>query len=313
MRIVSPPPGLPGLCCALGLDPERAGGTHERFSPPAARAKPHATRSVLPPGLTDSAEIDRLVSERLLEGLPIYELDVELLERIGPDLILTQELCEVCAVSYTDVLAAAQQLSSQPDVVSIEPNTLDDVLTSIQTIGRLTGRAVTAAAVVEALRHRLDWISERIVTTHASPRRVVCLEWLDPPMVAGHWVPEMVRRAGGVDLLGRAGEPSFRVGWDDVRAAEPDVLVLMPCGYDLPQTVREAERLGNVPGIDQLPAARSRQVYAVDGSGYFNRPGPRLIGGVEILAGILHPEAFAGVTRAGAVQPVQIRAVEPSR
>lgn len=317
MKIVSLLPSTTEICYALGLADHLAAVTHECDYPPAARAKPYITRNVLPPGITDSAEINRLITERILEGQSIYELDVALLGKIEPDLILTQELCAVCAVSYEDVKAIASRLPKPPRVVSVEPRSVDEVLESIRTVGNLTGRGETAEAVVGALRRRIEHIRGRL--DHGAPRRrVVCLEWLDPPMVGGHWVPEMVALAGGQDMLGEPGQPSFRVDWEQVRDAAPEALVLMPCGYDLEQTTAEAERLAESTSaypafLEDIPAVRNGQVYAVDGSGFFNRPGPRLVGGIEILASILHPEAFARIGPPGTVQTVQLRSPEAVR
>ncbi|HET7035210.1 MAG TPA: cobalamin-binding protein [Thermomicrobiaceae bacterium] len=295
MRIVSLLPSATEMCYALGLGEQLRAVTHECDYPRPARAKPHATRNVLPAGITDPAEIDRLVAERMAAGQPIYELDVSLLEAIAPELILTQELCPVCAVSYQDVLAVARQLPGQPQVASLEPTSLGGMLADIERLGELTGRAECAAAVAAALRQRLDWIAGCVAEVAAEPVPVVCLEWLDPPMAGGHWVPEMVELAGGRDLLGRPGQPSRYVSWDEIVAARPEVLVLMPCGYDLERTVAQAELLRQTPRARELPAVRRGQVYAVDGSGYFNRPGPRLVQGVALLAAILHPELFDGL------------------
>ena len=303
MRIVSLLPSATEMCYALGLGEQLHAVTHECDYPRAARSKPPATRNVLPEGIESAAEIDRLVAERVAAGLPIYELDVPLLEEIAPDLILTQELCPVCAVSYQDVLAVARQLPGEPQVVSLEPTSLDAMLADIARLGALTGRAGCAGAVTAALRQRLDWIAACLTEDEREPVPVVCLEWLDPPMVGGHWVPEMVELAGGRDLLGRSGQPSRYVSWDEIVEAQPEVLVLMPCGYDLESTVAQAELLRRAPRARELPAVRRGQVYAVDGSGYFNRPGPRLVQGVALLAAILHPELFDGLD-AGAARCV---------
>lgn len=316
-RIVSLLPSTTEICCAIGLADQLVAVTHECDYPPAVASHPHVTRNVLPPGISDGAEIDRLVTERLLEGGSIYELDVALLAELAPDLILTQALCEVCAVAYEDVLSIARRLPGHPRVASIDPHTLEEILESILVVGRLAGRPDTAGAVVSALRLRLAHLAERLGPTAHRPR-VVCLEWLDPPMVAGHWVPEMVERAGGRDVLGRAGEPAFRVEWDAVRAAAPEVLVLMPCGYGLEATLDEVQRLLDRPGGwppagADIPAVAAGRVYGVDGSGYFNRPGPRVVDGVEILARILHPEALASTGPPDAARPVAPRAVESPR
>ena len=313
MRIVSLLPSITEICYALGLGEQLVAVTHECDFPPAAQQKPQITRNLLPPEVTDSGEIDRLVRERVSQGNAIYELDVKLLRELGPDLILTQELCPVCAVSYQDVLEIARTLPHVPQVLSIEPTSIDGVLESLRTVGAATGREHAAEAVVRALRHRVDWIGRRLSHIAGSPRRIVCLEWLDPLMVGGHWVPEMVQLAGGIDVLGQAGGRSTCVTWEQVVTAAPDVLVLMPCGNDLAHTVAEGEKLGELPGLDAIPAVRQEQVYAVDGSSYFNRPGPRLINGIEILAEILHPEVFGGIAPENAVRSVQLLRIESLR
>lgn len=306
MRIVSLLPSTTEICYALGLGEHLVAVTHECDYPPAAQQKPRITRNVLPSDVTDSAEIDRLVRERISQGQSIYELDVQLLQKLEPDLILTQELCPVCAVSYQDVVEVAARLPRSPQILSLEPTSISGVLDSIQTVGDATGRWHVAEALINGLQHRIDWIGRRIRDVAGSSRSIVCLEWLDPLMIGGHWVPEMVECAGGHDVLGQAGKPSFCAEWDQVIAASPDILVLMPCGNGLEETVSQAEKLACVPGIDQIPAVSNEQVYAVDGSAYFNRPGPRLINGIEILAEILHPEVFGGISPEHAMQPVQL-------
>jgi iron complex transport system substrate-binding protein len=263
---------------------------------------------LLPTEITGSAEINRFISERSREGEPLYTLDFDKLAKLEPDLIFTQELCDVCAVSYSEVRAAADRLPKSPQVVSIDPQTLDEALEAVQEIGDLTCRPRTASAVLRALRQRVQYINEH-VDRAAIPRRVVCLEWLDPPMVAGYWVPAMVEIAGGEDMLGRAGEPSYEVDWRQVVGVSPEALILMPCGYSLDRTVREVPKLPGLLQLATVPAVLHEQVYAVDGS-YFQRPGPRLVGGIEILAGIIHPEAFARIGPPGSIQSVHIRSME---
>jgi iron complex transport system substrate-binding protein len=284
MRIISLLPSTTEICYALGLDEELVGVTHECDYPPAAQDKPHLTRNVLPPGDYTSAEIDRMIAERVLHGAPIYDLDTDLLATLEPDLILTQELCDVCAVSYDDVLAAARALPKVPHVASIEPRSIDDILASIEDIAALAGVPQRGRRVVTALRERLAAVCNSVSVTQP---RVLCLEWLDPPMVGGHWVPEMVRLAGGQDVLGPEGGPSVPVSWEAIQSAEPEVVILMPCGYDLPTTVEKARELDAVPAWHTLPAVRAGRVHPVDGSAYFNRPGPRVIDGIELLARLL--------------------------
>ena len=308
MRIVSLLPSVTEICYTLGLADRVVGVTPDCDYPPAARNKARVTRSLLPTEITGSAEINRFISERSRAGEPLYTLDFDKLAKLEPDLIFTQELCDVCAVSYSEVRAAADRLPKPPQVVSIDPQTLDEALEAVQEIGDLTGRPRTAGAVLRALRQRVQYINEHVDRV-AIPRRVVCLEWLDPPMVAGHWVPEMVEIAGGEDMLGRAGEPSYEVDWRQVVEASPEALILMPCGYSLDRTVREVPTLPGLLQLATVPAVQHEQVYAVDGN-YFHRPGPRLVGGIEILAGIIHPEAFARIGSPGSIQSVHIRSME---
>ena len=310
MRIVSLLPGLTEICYSLGLGHDLVAVTHECDYPSGASSIPQITRSTLPDQATTSAEIDQQVRAALAAGEPLYELDVDQLRQLRPDLILTQDLCHVCALTSDDIREIARSLDPVPEVISSTPHSLDDVLNSIHQIGRATGRTATAAAVGQALQRRIDRIREQVSRVeHRS--RVVCLEWLDPPMVAGHWVPELVDIAGGIDLLGKAGEPSFEITWQDVIDADPDVIVLMPCGLSVRDTAAEVTRLveqqGAVPAaIEQTSAVRDGHVCVVDGSAYFSRPGPRLINGLEILTGILHAELAVGPTPPGSVHPVQL-------
>lgn len=285
MTIVSLLPSTTEICYVLGLGDRLGGVTHECDYPPEAQRKPHLTRNVLPDGEHTSAEIDRMISERVLNGEPIYDLDRELLAELAPDLILTQELCNVCAVSYDEVLDAARALPKTPKVASFEPRSVEDILHSIIEVASLAGVPERGREVVDGLRARLDAVALR--SSGKQPPKVLCLEWLDPPMVGGHWVPEMVRLAGGVDVLGPEGQPSIVVTWAAIAASDPDVVVLMPCGYDLPTTVEKARELNAVPEWRELRAVRSGRVYPVDGSAYFNRPGPRVVDGIELLEGLL--------------------------
>lgn len=285
MTIVSLLPSTTEICYGLGLGDRLGGVTHECDYPPEARDKPHLTRNVLPPGEHTSAEIDSMIAERVLNGEAIYDLDRELLADIAPDLILTQELCDVCAVSYDEVLEAAQALPKVPHVASFEPRSVEEILQSILDVARLASVEERGREVVAGLRQRLAAMAMHTAGQPAA--RVLCLEWLDPPMVGGHWVPEMVRLAGGVDVLGPEGQPSVVVTWEAIAESDPDVAILMPCGYDLPTTVEKARELDDVPEWRALRAVQAGRVYPVDGSAYFNRPGPRVVDGVELVAGLL--------------------------
>jgi iron complex transport system substrate-binding protein len=307
VRIVSLLPSATEIVFALGLGDELVAVSHECDYPPAARQRPAVTRSPLHGHDLTSAEIDRRTTEELRDGGTLYHLDSGLLRTLAPDLILTQELCDVCAVAQPEVERAVRELGTAPRVLSLEPNTLGDVLQTIQVVGAATGREAQAEGLMAALQGRVGGV--RAATAELAPRpRVFCMEWTDPPWVAGHWVPEMVTLAGGDDVLGTPGTPSVRVEWERVVAAAPDVIVLMPCGYDLARTIAERAVLEALPGWATLPAVRARRVYAVDGSSYFNRPGPRLIDGLELLAHLLHPRHFEAPLLANAAAPLRVQA-----
>jgi iron complex transport system substrate-binding protein len=292
VRIVSLLPSATEICFALGLGQSLVGVTHECDFPPQAAYKTVMTHNVLDLEGAAPAEVDRHVRAAVHEGSSLYALDQEALRRAHPDLILTQELCEVCAVAYSQVLEAAKLLPGKPTVVSLEPNTLPDVLRSIADVGQVTGTPERAAELVRGLWARLDAV--RGAVAGKDRPRVVCLEWLDPLMVAGHWVPDQVDAAGGIDVLGEVGARSRVITAKELSAAQPEVIVCMPCGYRLEQAVEQTIFLAQIKGWAKLPAVRAGQVYAVDGSWYFNRPGPRVVDGIEMLVKILHPEAWRG-------------------
>ncbi|MHB1525794.1 MAG: cobalamin-binding protein [Candidatus Dormibacteria bacterium] len=292
MRIVSLLPSATEICFALGLGPSLVGITHECDFPPQAEYKAVLTQSELDHEGATPGEIDRHVQEALHQGSSLYRLDREGLRRARPDLILTQELCEVCAVAYPEVLEAARLLPGKPAVLSLEPHTLSDVMRSIIDVGQATGTRERAAELVRGLWARVDAV-RGAVTGRGRPR-VVCLEWVDPLMAAGHWVPDQVDVAGGIDVLGSSGEPSRKISFPELQAAAPEVIFCMPCGNRLHASEAQAHQLSAQPGWAELPAVRAGQVYAVDGSWYFNRPGPRVVDGIEILARLLHPDAWRG-------------------
>ncbi len=303
MRIVSLLPSATEIVFALGLGDCLVGVSHECDFPPEARTRPVVTRSLLPPGLSQ-AEIDREVKRLLAENGTIYGLDAELLKALKPDLILTQRLCYVCAVGYEQVCETVEAIGAGARVLALEPDGLEGIFGTILTVGEAAGRREAAEELVAGFRARLEAVARRV---SGLPRpRVVALEWLDPPLAAGHWVPEMVALAGGEDPFGRPRLPAVRLDWADVLAADPDVLVLMPCGYDLPATVEAAGVLRKVRGLENTRGAAEGRVYAVDGSAYFNRPGPRVVDGVEVLAEILHPEACRGLAPPGSWTPITL-------
>jgi iron complex transport system substrate-binding protein len=282
MRIVSLVPHATELLFALGLGPEVVAVTHECDYPAEALERRKVTRDVLPSGLS-AGEIDAAVRERTLEGQAIYELDGEALEALKPDLIVTQALCPVCAVSYEEVEAIAQTLSSRPQVIALDPNTLGETLGDVRTIAEATGRRDQGIELVQNAAARIDLV-KLAVRTQPRPR-VAALEWLDPVFVAGHWTPQMIELAGGQDVLGLPGEHSEVVSWEAVAAAAPEVVVVMPCGYDAPRAHEEALAFQR-----ELATLNATRIVAVNASAYFSRPGPRLTDGIELLGHILHPE-----------------------
>jgi iron complex transport system substrate-binding protein len=282
MRIVSLVPSATEMLFALGLGSDLIAVTHECDYPPPARELPKVTRDVLPPGL-NAAEIDAAVKQRTLTGESIYELDAAALNDLRPDLIVTQALCSVCAVSYDDVRSIADEIDTHPLVISLDPHTLGEVLGDARTLAQATDRKDAAVELVRDAAARIDRV--RLAVRDAKRPRVAALEWLDPPFAAGHWTPQMIDYAGGLDVLGFAGEPSEQRTWEEVAASQPDIVIVMPCGYHAEIAYREAEM-----HRDQLAAVGAGEVVAVDASSYFSRPGPRIVGGLELLAHILHPE-----------------------
>jgi iron complex transport system substrate-binding protein len=282
MRIVSLVPSATEMLFALGLGPDLIAVTHECDYPPAARELPKVTRDVLPHDLSP-AEIDAAVKERTLAGESIYELDTEMLHDLRPDLIVTQALCSVCAVSYDDVRAVAEEIETQPLVVSLDPHTVGEVLGDARTLAQVTDRRDAAVELVQQASARIDQI--RLAVRGARRPRVAALEWLDPPFAAGHWTPQLIEYAGGEDVLGFAGERSEERSWHEVESSQPDIVIVMPCGYDASFAHREAEM-----HRDQLAAVGAGEVVAVDAASYFSRPGPRIVEGLELLAHIMHPE-----------------------
>lgn len=288
MRIVSLLPSATETLFAIGAGRELVGVTHECDFPPEAVALPKLTASALPFG-ESAAAIDRHVKRALHQGSSLYTLDAELLERLNPDLIVTQELCEVCAVSYGIVERAARRLASDPRVVSLEPSSLDDVYANILTLGELTHHQDKAREVVVALRKRSAAVRE---WTSTLPRpRTLVLEWTDPPMGAGHWTPGLVEISGGDPVLASPGMNSKALTWDEIADADPDVIIVAPCGYGLSKTREAIAQLRERPEWNALRAVREGRVFPVDGNAYVNRPGPRLVDTVEIFASILHPDA----------------------
>jgi iron complex transport system substrate-binding protein len=281
MRIVSLVPHATELLFALGLQEEIVGVTHECDHPPRAASLPHVTHDVLAPGLS-AGEIDAAVRERTQAGEAIYELDTAALHDLEPDLIVTQALCPVCAVSYEDVAAVAAEMPSRPRVIALDPKTLGETLGDVRTLAEATGRRREGVDLIARSAGRIDRV--RLAVRGRRRPRVAALEWLDPVFVAGHWTPQMIELAGGEDVLGLAGEASETVSWEQLAEAAPEIVVAMPCGYDAARAHEEA--VAHAARLGELGAGR---VVAVDASAYFSRPGPRLVDGLELLGALLHP------------------------
>ena len=260
---------------SLGLGDQLCGVTNECDYPPEAKVKPVVVQSLLDPATMEQSEIDWRVVNDLSHGHGIYRINRDLLLREKPDLVITQELCDVCSVSLREVLKTVSELANQCTVISLEPHGLDGVLDNIVTVGRACGVNDRAAVLVASLRRRIESVRD---AAHDLPRkRVFCAEWYDPLFAPGHWVPEMVEIAGGREVAGVAGEKSRRVSWGDIAAADPEVLVMIPCGFGVERAVEDAHLLTRLPGWSELTAVRTGQVYAADSSSYFSRPGPRLV------------------------------------
>lgn len=291
MRIVSLLPSTTEIVCALGLEDALVGITHECDYPPSVVSKPRLTSSRISHETMTSAEIDHAVRSNLDGHGSIYDLDETRLRELKPDLILTQELCEVCAVSYKTVERAARMFEADVRVVSLEPNTIADIFDNIRLVGKLTERKSEADRVVGELSSRLDRVRESTARVDRRPRTLM-LEWLEPAFAPGHWVPEQVEIAGGDHGFGRAGQRSVTTTAEEISAYAPEVIVLIPCGYYKEDILRQLPGANLPAGWKDLPAVKRGEVWATDATSYFSRPGPRVVEGVEILARILHPETF---------------------
>jgi iron complex transport system substrate-binding protein len=288
MRICSLLPGATEIVYALGLGDQIVGVTHECDYPHDAKQKRVVVRSGIDSTRMSGLEIDRKVAELLQTGKGLYTIDEQAFIAAAPDIILTQGLCDVCALDYNDVVEASQLLPHAPKIISLNPHSFTDILEDILRVGAATNCETHAEALVRDLRQRINRVGHREPDYRP---RVVCLEWFEPLYVAGHWVPEMVALAGGHDVLGHIGEPSTKVEWRRVVDAKPDVILLMPCGFDVRRTLKESTPLQRLEGWKDLPAVKAGNVYALNGSAYFSRPGPRLVNGLEILARVIHPDS----------------------
>ncbi len=317
MNIVSLLPSATEILCALGLGDQLVGVTHECDYPPLVRDLPKVTRTLIPHDAA-SRQIDKRVRERLRTQRVLYTIDLPVLEALQPDLIVTQALCDVCAVAEEEVRAAACTLPGHPRVINLKPTTLQGVFDSIAQVAAATGTENRAAALLGGLHARLDAVALRTASVRNRPR-VTLLEWIDPPFSCGHWGPELVRLAGGVEGIGREGQPSRTILWDEVVAWQPEVLFLACCGFSIERTLQDLDIMLAYPGWADLPCSRARRVYIVNGSDYFSRPGPRLVDSLEILAHALHPDvhpfpaglpAAIPVFRGESASPSQVASIE---
>ena len=307
MRIVSLLPAATEMVCALGLADQLVGVSHECAYPAEVVGKPVVMRGVLATHEMTQAAIDAEVTRRLRAGEPLYEVDAERLAALEPDLVITQELCEVCAASPKDLAAALAGLVRRPQVLQLTPRSLAEIFQNLRQVGAATGREAQAAALVAGCEARIEAVRARAAGARTRPR-VFCMEWLDPPYCSGHWVPEMVELCQATDPLSRQGTDSVRVPWQAVLDWAPEVLVVMPCGYGLEAVQRQAEALPKLPGWARLPAVQAGRVYAVDADALFARPGPRVVEGLELLAHLIHPQLFAWSGDPDAFAPLRTKA-----
>ncbi len=306
MRIVSLLPAATEIVGALGALDQLVGVSHECDHPAEVNRKPRVTYCPIYGKGLPSSEVDRWVTETLATSGTLYTMDEPLLRSLKPDVILTQKLCDVCAVGYRTVTAMAAMLPGPPRVVNLEPSSLADIFEDIRLVASVLGMERRGEELVCSLEQRVEVVRERARDASCRPRCFL-MEWIDPPFCSGHWGPELVEIAGGTDVLGKRGQDSTRISWEQVVAAQPEVLVLACCGYSAQPTLQDVPLLQRSPGWDSLPAVRKERVYAVDGSAYFSRPGPRLVDSLEILAEILHPELFQGSFPDRGVVPVRVR------
>jgi iron complex transport system substrate-binding protein len=291
MRICSLLPGATEVIAGFGLADQLVGISHECDYPPEVHQKPVVIRARIDAARMSSAEVDQHVRTAVESKDALYTIDEALLTELQPNLVIAQDLCDVCAITPSQLQGVLQRLPGNCQVLSLNPTTLDGIFNAIERIGEAVEQTGQARELILRLRTRLTFV-ENTVARAASIPRVVCLEWLDPLYAGGHWVPEMIVLAGGQDILGKPAEPSFRIAWSEPTLAQADILILAPCGFSVERTMRELPALLAHPQWSSLPAVQAGQVYVLDASAYMSRPGPRLIDGVELLARTFHPDLF---------------------
>jgi iron complex transport system substrate-binding protein len=293
-RIVSLLPSSTEIVCSLGLESALVGISHECDYPASIRHLPVCTAPKFNPHVS-SREIDQSVKLLLKDGLSVYEVNTELLDTLHPNFIITQSQCELCAVSFNDVQrAVCQMIRSQPVIINLEPNELADIFTDIQRIADALSVSERGKIFIQQCKNKIDNLQIRIHKNKLTNlnKRVITIEWLDPLMNAGNWIPEMIHLAGGINCMGQSGEHSHYMQWDEIVSADPDCIVVMPCGFSVDRAMQEIHLLTSQPGYSQLRAVQTHQVYVTDGNSYFNRPSPRIVDGIEMLAEIFHPGFF---------------------
>jgi len=300
------------MVCALGLGDQLVGVTHECDYPPEVRTKPIVVSAVLPIEKMTQREIDEAVSQRLRDGQSLYQVDENLLRDLEPDIIITQDLCQVCAPSGNELSQAVKVLAKKPEILWMTPKSIAGIEDNIRALGQATGLQHRAEELIAGGRARIEAIKARVRDLSARPR-AFCMEWLDPIYCSGHWVPELVKIAGGIDPLGREGSDSVRIPWSDVLKLDPEVLVVIPCGFHIDKVIQQTPKLTEYEGWQDMTAVRDNRVYAVDANSYFARPGPRVVDGAELLAHLLHPDMFSWNGPATAYQRVELRALWPAR
>ncbi|MEK6683102.1 MAG: cobalamin-binding protein [Nitrospirota bacterium] len=292
MKIVSFLPSATEMVFALGLGDRLVGVTHECDYPEGAKTKPVVVRSAIETKGLNPRQIDEAVSRMLKAGQSLYTVDETLLKELAPDLILTQDLCQVCAPSGNEIGRVLNFLPKPPQIVYLTPTCLEEIFDNIRQVGEATSRTAEAIELVQGLQRRVQAVADQARPLSTRPR-VFCMEWLSPPYNAGHWMPELVELAGGQDKLARKGRDSVRISWERILDYAPEVFILCPCGFHLEEAVRQARLLTRYPDWRRLPAIQNGRVYAVDASSYFARPGPRIVDGLELMAAMIHPEAFS--------------------
>jgi len=290
-KIVSLLPSATEIVCALGLEKNLVGRSHECDYPASVKQLPVCSEANFPDNLSSSA-IDVKVKEILADALSVYTVNRELIKQLAPDIVITQAQCEVCAVSLKDVEEALENyLDKQARIISLQPNGLDDIFSDIKTIAAALNVSEAGNALLEDLRERVDIIRHKLKFNESKPT-VACIEWLEPLMLSGNWMPGLVSIAGGLSILTEQGKHSPYIQWEDIRRLDPDVLIVMPCGFSIRRTLKEINLLLQLPGFDDMKAVKNNRVFIADGNQYFNRPGPRIVDSIEILAEIINPKQF---------------------